>query len=164
MKDIIVYSPLPSPLNPLALPLSCLPWWWKTRNYIVQLPYQYKLKYPNSILFKRRLKEDLLNFPFFRTTMEERRTIISILMLCLVVGMLVGQSKAGKSDYDKCFDDCYTRCLSITVTSDFLRDSCSRCTPRCELKINKKACFLFWCWQVKWCCNDVVMVLVIWYQ
>ena len=95
----------------------------------------------------------VLNSFFFRIAMEEKRTVMLVLMLCLVVGMLVGQSQARDPKFDKCFRDCYANCLSVTVTSGLLRKTCSKCTRKCEFKVQKKACILIWCWNVKWCRN-----------
>ena len=81
--------------------------------------------------------------------MEERRIVVSVLIFCLVVGMLAGQSIARKSAFDQCYDDCFYSCLAISVVSSNLRGICPGCSDRCELKINGKACIFFWCWNVK---------------
>ena len=70
-------------------------------------------------------------------------------MIFLVVGMLAGQSRARKSDFDICYDNCYINCLALTTVNFSLEETCSGCYDHCELTINRKACFLFWCWQVK---------------
>lgn len=98
-------------------------------------------------IFKSHPKEEWLNIPFSRTIMEERRKMM-FLMLCLVVGMLAGQSRARKSDYNKCFDDCYVMCLALSTTSDNLQQTCSNCSDNCELKLDRKFCIFFWCWKV----------------
>ena len=96
----------------------------------------------------------VLNSFFSRTAMEEKRIVMYVLMLCLVVGMLVRQSKAERDPkFDKCFHNCYMNCLSVTVTTNLLRKRCSSCTRKCELRVQKKACILIWCWNVKWCWN-----------
>ena len=81
--------------------------------------------------------------------MEERRTTVSVFMLFLVLGMLAEQSRAEKSEFDKCYDLCFTDCYAYSLGSYSLQSSCSNCYDSCELKIEGKACILFWCWKIK---------------
>lgn len=81
--------------------------------------------------------------------MEERMTK-SILILCLVVWILVGQSTA-KVNWT--FSECYNHCTEICFNSnngDFRASfACMKCDSHCRRRIYGEVCFFKWCWKVK---------------
>ena len=89
--------------------------------------------------------------------MEERRTWVSILMLILAVGMLVGNEAKGvgitgkfKTKVDECYDKCFVRCFGKSLGMFSIQNVCSRCYKACEFKETGKFCILSWCWKIKW--------------
>ena len=101
---------------------------------IFQTPYYFK-----------GTKGGITKNPLSRFAME-KRTMVLALMLCLVVGMLAGQSRARKPEFQRCYDTCYATCLANSMGALSLVEICSNCYENCELEIKGKACFLFWCW------------------
>ena len=91
--------------------------------------------------------------------MEERTIVVSVFMLCLVIGMLAEQSRAEKSEFDKCYDLCFEVCLASSMGDFRIQKTCTSCDDTCDLKVNNKACILFWCWQVKWCWNCNMQII-----
>lgn len=91
------------------------------------------------------VRSDIIT-PF--SMMEERRTARSILILCFVIGMLVGQSTA-KTNWDECFDSCQKNCFNSLNGNASGMLGCIKCDNYCRRMINGEACFLFWCWKVK---------------
>ena len=79
----------------------------------------------------------------------ENKKAVFVLMLFLLVGILVGQSRARKSDFERCYDTCFEMCYAMSMGDFNIQETCPKCDDRCELRINRKACFLFWCWTVK---------------
>ena len=77
------------------------------------------------------------------------RKVGLVLVLFLVVGMLVDQSKAGitwdmKNCYDRCTKNCFNGAFDHRA---FL--GCVNCSAYCRMKVEGKLCVLFWCWKVR---------------
>lgn len=82
--------------------------------------------------------------------MEGRRNIGLVLILCFVIGMLVGQSTAKMNGaHTKCYDSCHKFCSYNTHGNYRGMIGCMKCAEYCRRKIEHEACFLIWCWKVK---------------
>ena len=125
--------------------MNIISWIWRIISHIVDLPYRYKLKSFKLHIISKAPKGGITKNPLSRFAME-KRTMVLALMLCLVVGMLAGQSRARKPEFQRCYDTCYARCLTNSMGALSLVEICSNCYENCELKIKGKACFLIWCW------------------
>lgn len=82
--------------------------------------------------------------------MEEKGMARLVLIICLVFGMLVGQSL---SRIDANYDKCYNHCMEICFLSSFGQLGgilgCGRCPIYCRRKILGEVCFFKWCRKVK---------------
>ena len=74
-------------------------------------------------------------------------TVESVLMLCLVVGMLVGQSTADSLKH--CFDECVRNCLNGALFPRI--GNSSPCYPNCSngCRMYTKVCIFGFCFKIK---------------
>ena len=84
--------------------------------------------------------------------MEGRRTVGLVLILCFVIGLLVGQS-AAEVNYanTECYDKCQHYCTYVSRGNFRGTIGCMKCAEYCRRLITGegKICILFWCWKVK---------------
>lgn len=81
--------------------------------------------------------------------MDQRRSLVLLVLLYLIAVIHVGQSLAEKSKYDKCYISCMKTCFLTSFGNSRLITGCSMCDDHCQRKVEGKACLLFWCWNQK---------------
>ena len=88
--------------------------------------------------------------PSLYSSAMDKRTACSVLLLCLLFGMFVGQST---SKLNMTFSECHDKCISVCYGSsrgDYrAMFACTRCGAYCRKHLYGEVCFFKWCWKVK---------------